>query len=239
MKLYRADGAGMDSITRTDAWWASDLDHARHYTSMPGFGGPHLYCATVRMEPTQILDLRPDLWRVLEDKFGLDRDDYGAGELDHEIVSALRNMIGAHGYEWAVLAVRHPSGVHDEWLHTGDEPFGPPDCPQHRNPRRGGVVNPGVSKCELLSLGSSHRDERVRHDIAASGPRRPRVQADAYAAAGAQPSVAECRNRPNTSPWPASCRGDTAPADSRHTASTTRRHSRPRLATPACTRCRR
>jgi hypothetical protein len=68
-----------------------------------------------------VLDLRADLWAVLRDEFGLDRDDYGPGELDHELVWSFATVIGAAGYEWAVTAVRHP--VHDEWLHTGGEPF--------------------------------------------------------------------------------------------------------------------
>jgi hypothetical protein len=46
---------------------------------MPRFGGPILYRTEV--DPLSILDLRPDPWPVIVEEFGLDRDDYGAGEL--------------------------------------------------------------------------------------------------------------------------------------------------------------
>jgi hypothetical protein len=84
-----------------------------------GFGGPVLCSAEV--EPASPLLLGRDPWTLLDGHF--DRDDYGAGELDHEIVWSLSRALAGFGHDWAVLGVEHPDGWFDEWLYLGDAPI--------------------------------------------------------------------------------------------------------------------
>ncbi len=100
------------------SWWAADREHAHRYLTMLGFGGPILY--RVKVEPRSVLRLGAQPWPVLADEFGLDRADYSAGESDHALIGALSRLLASGGYDWAVLAVEHPSGWHDEWLYLDE-----------------------------------------------------------------------------------------------------------------------
>ena len=54
MRLYRA---AEQSTTEGLTFWADDIEHARKYTHMPGFGGSILYETDVDATVDQILDL--------------------------------------------------------------------------------------------------------------------------------------------------------------------------------------
>jgi hypothetical protein len=98
------------------SWWTDDLEHSKRYVTLLGFGGPVLYAADV--EVGEVLRLGRDPWTVLAG-LGYDRNDYNDGEQDHELIAGFSRSLAANGYEWAVLAVEHPTGWHDEWLYLG------------------------------------------------------------------------------------------------------------------------
>jgi hypothetical protein len=108
--LWRATAA-VDPWFGQGSWWAPSEAHARTYLTMPGFGGPVLYRAEVT--PRAVLDLRVNAWAILG-SLGYDRDDYGPGELDHELIWSLAPCLAADGHEWVIVRV-----ADDEWLRTG------------------------------------------------------------------------------------------------------------------------
>lgn len=68
------------------------------------------------------LDLRTDPWKVLGDEFGLDRGDYGPGELDHEIFWSLARVFSAAGYVWVEFLSGRAADF-EEWMHLGSDPL--------------------------------------------------------------------------------------------------------------------
>jgi hypothetical protein len=86
---------------------------------MRPFGGPVLYIANVGPEPC--LDLRHDPWAVMFEEFTFEREDFGEGQLDHDIFQDLASVFATCGYRW-VRWGSEGGPEWDEWMYLGDDP---------------------------------------------------------------------------------------------------------------------
>jgi hypothetical protein len=100
--------------------WAATLEHARHYTRTPPFGGSVLYAVTVDVKPFEVYDLTGDPVTKLKTR-GFDLYSQGEGEwLPGEIIRLGKQLGSTWGHCWWTFDVNEPGGG-TTWLYLGQE----------------------------------------------------------------------------------------------------------------------
>lgn len=127
VRLWRATKADDPKLGRGTCW-TNDIDHARRYLQMPGFGGPALYVAEVDVVANEILDCRGNTAADIAagiDAFDFDGRDLADNMLIHE--ELIRLAVGCAErqqthYRWVRWTYNEPAGG-EAWLYLGHEPL--------------------------------------------------------------------------------------------------------------------